>query len=1375
MTNNSPSGTVTIYHPSNIPQFSPRNESWVLWKEKLEIHFAEINCTEENAKKTTLLKAIGPTPYETLHNLCSPASPVSKTYKELCRLLETHYTPPTIIFRERKNFHNAVQAEGETVSEWHARVKKLALSCRFGDTLSAFVLDRFIMGINNKIFERLCEEDEKITIDDALRKALIMEMKLLPSRVEADSQVNYLKSKNNKKTAKGNNNNWRNKDNNQKKQRDTNTNTKKSGNACAHCGWRNHNSNECRYKQSKCHNCGKIGHLASVCRGKERSVNYVSESNSSSEDLNKDNVYDFCIYSINNKSGDSTELYSVSIKIDGIPIDVVCDSGAPCSLVSNAFIGKLDKRVSLESCVNPYVDYNGNRIDVLGEYYEDIECNGSKKKIKLIVTKNNNAPLFGRNFLRKFGFELVQVNSISNSNQSSILIQQIKNEFYNVFDNGLGAYKLAKISLSIDDNAKPCFFKPRPVPLAWKAKIEKSLRELIARDVLEPIDHAEWGTPLVPILKPNGELRICGDYKVTINKYLCDFKYPLPLIDEIFASLQGGELFSKLDLSSAYNQLILDEKSQLLCTWSTHIGTLKMKRLPFGVKTAAAIFQKTMENLLRDIPFVVVYQDDITISGENMSQHICNLKAVLNKLMAAGLKLNLSKCEFFQSKISYLGFTIDKFGLSKNKERIESVLKAPIPQDVSELRAFLGMVNYYSKFIENFANKMVPLYHLLQKNVKYEWSTNCQDAYEEIKRDITSDKVLVHFNPKLPIVLTTDASNKAVAGILSHVYKNNDLRPIAFVSKALSKAEQNYSTIEKEALAIVFCVTKLKQYLIGNNFTLKTDHKPLISIFGENKGLPLMAAARVQRWAFILSGFNYKIEYIKGISNDADHLSRMPQLKIKEKVIEDNTFVNFIQNDNVLNIDFKDIERETRRDPILSKVCEFVKLGLIENLKGDDFVAYTSKGNELSVDHDCLLWGYRVVIPLKLRKPVLQLLHESHLGIVKTKGLARSFVWWHKIDNDIEDLIKSCVHCQKLLPSPEKSPLIPWKTTNSIWHRIHIDFAGPIKNNFLFVIIDSFSKWVEVFKTKEITSNFVITKLRETFCRFGIPNTIVSDNGRQFVSNEFKEFSRKNKINHVLTAPGHPATNGQAENFIKTLKKSIYANLNSSKDENFELILNRFLMDYRNTKHCTTDESPSKIFLGRSIRSRFDFIKPPLVKDRIFEKQKKSISNYKGKRAVNFEIGQNVFIRDYSNPNKKSWAPAVIKDKNGPRSYQCILDNNRVIKRHTDQIRSGVGESLAADNLVELNENDNAPTTSRQNTSIITVEPSQHINDIITLNNKHVNNKNNVNISEEHATSEEAELNNNDENTIVNQENNEQNHMLTRVLRPRTKNKTVSK
>lgn len=1347
-------GTVTIYQPNSVPQFSPRDESWLLWKERLEIHMVDINCTEENAKKSTLLKAIGPIPYETLHNLCSPASPVSKTYKELCELLKTHYTPPTIVFRERKNFHSATQSTDESVSEWHARVKKLALSCKFGENLAAFVLDRFIMGINNNIFERLCEEDERITIDEALRKSLIMEMKCL-TRNDGDMQIGYVNNKKNynNRGYQNQNKNYNN-DYKQKNQPDENKTTynkpTRSNNACVHCGWRNHLSRDCRYKESKCHYCKKIGHLQTVCNKKEKVVNYLSESDSNSENLDKNNPNDFSIYSISHNNGvDSTKLYSVSIKINGFPVNVICDSGAPCSLVSKSFFEKYGKNVSLNACQDPFVDYNGNRINILGEYYEEVELNEIRKEIKLVVTNSNNSPLFGRNFLRKFNFELVQVNMINSTDQSSIIIEQIKNEFSEVFDSGLGSYKFGEISLVMDDDVKPIFFKPRPIPFAWKEKIENNLRDLIAKDVLEPVDHSEWGTPLVPVLKPNGDIRICGDYKVTINKYLSDFKYPLPLIDEIFASLEGGEVYTKLDLSNAYNQLILDEKSQMICTWSTPIGTLKMKRLPFGVKPAASIFQKTIENLLRGIPFVVAYQDDITISGKNMHQHIQNLKTVLTKLCQAGLKLNLKKCEFFKKNISYLGFTIDRFGLRKNKDRTESVLKAPVPENISELRAFIGMVNYYAKFIDNYARIMIPLYKLLQKDVKYEWSKDCQIAYDTIKGEVTSDKVLVHFNPKLPIVLTTDASDYAIAGILSHNFPNNELKPVSFVSRALTKAERKYSTHEKEALAIIFCVTKLRQYLIGHFFTLKTDHKPLLSIFGENKGLPIMAAARVQRWAFILSGFNYKIEHVKGHANYADNFSRMPQVKAKDEInnIDDNSYVNLVEKENILNLDFTDIARETRRDPVLSKVCEFVKMGKIKDLQGEVFAAYTAKDIELTVDRDCLLWGYRVVVPKKLRKAVLDLLHESHLGIVKTKSVARSYIWWPKLDKDIEYLIKSCLSCQQLLPSPERSKLIPWVPTNSVWQRIHIDFAGPVNNFYFFIIIDSYSKWVEVFKTKNITSNFVITKLREVFSRFGIVHTIVSDNGRQFVSDEFKCFVQKNKIKHVLTAPGHPATNGQAENFVKVLKKSIYANLDSTEGQNIDVVLSRFLMDYRNMKHCTTGESPAFIFLGRSIRTRFDLIKPPIIRDVILEKQEKSISDYKGKRIVDFEEGQNVLIRDYSNPNKNSWAPAVIKTKIGPRSYTCLLRNGRLIKRHTDQIKPAT-VYMSNENIMQ-----DIPLYSNEDTVSLQVEQTQEnntLNEIEPPVDKQVINNNNEeceNVSNENVLNEGQR--NNSENEYV--------------------------
>ncbi|XP_037822569.1 uncharacterized protein K02A2.6-like [Lucilia sericata] len=620
-----------------------------------------------------------------------------------------------------------------------------------------------------------------------------------------------------------------------------------------------------------------------------------------------------------------------------------------------------------------------------------------------------------------------------------------------------------------------------------------------------------------------------------------------------------------------------------------------MKRLPFGVKPAAAIFQKTMENLLQGIPFVVVYQDDITVSGKDMNEHIRNLKSVLNKLLQAGLKLNLSKCKFFKEEISYLGFTIDRFGLRKNKERINSVLNAPIPNNVSELRAFIGLVNYYAKFVNNFAKIMTPLYKLLQKNVRFEWSESCQIAYDTIRKEITSEKVLVHFNPKLPIFLTTDASDYAIAGVLSHKFSENEFKPVAFISRALSKTEQKYSTHEKEALAIIFSVTKLKQYLIGNVFTLGTDHKPLISIFGQNKGLPVMAAARVQRWAFILSGFNYKIEYVKGQLNEADNLSRIPQFKtnvVNENDINDSTFINYIQKDNMLSLDFKDIARENRRDPILSKVCEFVRMGKIRELTGDEFKSFINKDIELTVDHD---------------------------------------------------------------------------------------------------------------------------------------------------------------------SPGHPATNGQAENFVKSLKKSIYANLNSEKKENIDVILNRFLMDYRNTKHSSTGESPAKIFIGRSIRTRLDLIKPPLFKNKMLENQMKSISNHKGNRSVTFEKGQNVFIRDYTNVNKESWAPAIIKDRTGSLSYQCILSTGRVIKRHTDQIRAGVKDVSNDFIPPEL------PSSSNGSTSTEKVERSHNDNNSSEVNNNEhepnseiVNESINTNVNEELSNKNQTEKNEN---------------KCGRVLRPRTNKK----
>ncbi|XP_055918303.1 uncharacterized protein K02A2.6-like [Eupeodes corollae] len=1175
----------TVVHSTTISEFNPSEDKWGIWKERLDIHFTEINCTDEKAKKAILLKSIGSSAYELLRSLCDPKTPVNIDLSELCDILESHFTPPTIVYHERKNFHDAIRNENESVSTWYARIKKLAL------------------------------QYENLSLADALKKAMIFETKFA-MKVNTDSEVNYMSSKKGQKPRNKCNNN-----NNRK----TPVQPPGKKTACTRCGWKTHEATTCPYKEATCHTCSKKGHLSSVCRSKQennkKNFNFINSSNSNPyvNSISNGNSFDFSLYSDDESSG----MYCLKVKFSGTMMDIACDTGAPRTFVPKTFYKHLSQYPLTASSIT----------------YED-----TSKCITVVVTDANAPPLLGRNFLRAFKFLLVQmdqnhenlVHSIrSPENRSlSVIVDQIKSQFSELFDGQLGKYTVCEISLQIDSQAKPVFCKPRPIPIAWKSEIEQNLRDLVANGVLEQIETAKWGTPLVPVPKPDGKLRVCGDYKTTINKFLVDVKYPLPLIEEIFTSLQGGELFSKLDMSAAYNQLCLDETSSLLCAWSTHIGTFKMKRLPFGVKPAAAIFQMHMENLLRGINGVVVYQDDITVTGRDFKDHLFNLKSVLKKMADAGLRLNAVKCIFFQKQISYLGFTIDKNGLHKNRERFASILDAPIPKDIHELRAFIGMANYYSRFIKDFSNKMNPLYILLRKDVQFIWNTDCEKAYDLIKHDISSEQVMTHFNPKLPIVLTTDACKHSVAGVLSHRFPDG-LKPVAFISRSLSKSELNYSVIEKEALAIFFSVTKLKQYLLGNFFTISTDHKPLLSIFGETHGLPLMAAARMQRWALILSGFNYEIKYVKGIDNEADSLSRLPQLSYIEKY-NDASYIDLIEKDNALRINFKNIAIETRRDPILSKLLEAIESTTIDKLDSN-FDVFKSKSLELTVQYGCIMWGFRTVVPTKLRQYILNELHASHMGVVKTKSLARSYVWWPKIDSEIENLIKKCVPCQQLQAN-------------------------------------SHTKWAEVFKTKIITSAFTIGKLRELFSRYGIPDKIVSDNGTQFKSAEFNDFTTPNNIEHIFTSPGHAATNGQAENFVKTFKKSFIASVNSAKSmnssHNIDTIINRILLDYRNTIHCTTNETPAKLFFGRTLRTRFSNLRPPTVSEVVESKQNKQIKYFKGKRNVTFNKGQKVMIRNYKDPNNASWLPAKIKQKMGPRTYTCVYThNNKEINRHLDQIR----------------------------------------------------------------------------------------------------------
>ncbi|XP_056138353.1 uncharacterized protein K02A2.6 [Lampris incognitus] len=423
-------------------------------------------------------------------------------------------------------------------------------------------------------------------------------------------------------------------------------------------------------------------------------------------------------------------------------------------------------------------------------------------------------------------------------------------------------------------------------------------------------------------------------------------------------------------------------------------------------------------------------------------------------------------------------------------------------------------------------------------------------------------------------------------------------KPIAYASRILSKAEQNYAQIEREALGIVFGVRKFHQYLYGNMFTLLTDHRPLTSILSPVRSTLSMAAARMQSWALLLSAHDYTIEYRKASAHtNADGLSRLPLPDTHDDKI-DTVDVFYMSQLDTLPISTTDIRNNTRSDLTLSHVLEMVTTGHFPNTKNIDteLSLFLTRQNDLTIQQGCLMWGTRVVVPPKLRPRELNELHTAHPGVVRMKSLARSYVWWPGIDSQIELQAKSCHSCQRIQREPSLAPLHPWMWPSSPWERIHVDFAGPFEGHMYLVVVDAHSKWPEMQIMDSTTASKTITVLRGLFSRHGLPHILVSDNGPQFCSEEFATFLKANGVKHIRSAPYHPATNDLAERFVQTFKHALKSSRCAAP---VQQRLDTFLLTYRNTPHATTKEPPAMLFTRHMLRTRLDFLKPRDAKNTV--------------------------------------------------------------------------------------------------------------------------------------------------------------------------------
>ena len=569
------------------------------------------------------------------------------------------------------------------------------------------------------------------------------------------------------------------------------------------------------------------------------------------------------------------------------------------------------------------------------------------------------------------------------------LLQTVLDKHCSVFNDELDCMKDMKVKLLIDSTAKP-----RSVPFTLRDKVETELQRLESLGIISPVKFSKWAVPIVPVVKKNGAVRICGDYKVTANRATLTELYPLPLVGELMTDLAEGKYFTKLDLSQAYLQLPLDHESSELLTINNHKSLFKYNRLPFGVSNAPAIFQRSMETLLQGLNGVSVYLDDILVTGSTHENHLHNLTAVLEQIEQAGLRFNCSKCFFLQPRLEYLGHVIDEAGRHPTEDKIRAIKEAPDPSSISELCSFLEMITYCNKFLPNMSTKLTPLYALLAKKKRWSWHTKEEAAFQLSKRALHSDAVLVHFNSSKPLILACDASQYGIGAVLSHIFENGREKPIAYTSRTLNPAEKRHSQLEKGGLAIVSGIKKFHNFLYGRHFIVESDHHPLSFLFNEAKGIP-------QRWGQLhslltitLSAYNYTICYKKGkILCNADALSRLP---CPVTTATDDTcteLVNLVQHMSSTCVSALHIKYWTTKDPLLSKVQRFIQFGWPNNVTDVPCKPCFSRKGELSVLDGCILWGTHVVILLPGRQLLLKELHQAHPGVTKMKALACNYIW----------------------------------------------------------------------------------------------------------------------------------------------------------------------------------------------------------------------------------------------------------------------------------------------------------------------------------------------------------------------------------------------
>lgn len=931
--------------------------------------------------------------------------------------------------------------------------------------------------------------------------------------------------------------------------------------------------------------------------------------------------------------------------------------------------------------------------------------NDTLRQLRIDISNTNNYITVANNKkikIKQYRFQSVNTIQIRNAHmnqEQSKEITKITTEFKNLFSepNQQLTYT-SRVKGEIRTNTdQPVYTKSYPYPMSLKDEIEKQIKELLSDGIIRPsrspYNSPVWIVPKKIDASNQKKYRLVIDYR-KLNSITIADKYPIPDINEVLAQLGENRFFSVIDLKSGFHQIPLREEDIEKTAFSINNGKYEFTRLPFGLKNSPSIFQRTLDDILRHHigKICYVYIDDIVIFSKDEKSHYENVRKVFETLEQANMKVQLDKCEFLKKEAEFLGFIITENGIKTNPLKVKAIQDFPTPKTLKDLRSFLGLSGYYRRFVRDYAKLAKPLTNLLRgedgrvsKTQSSKKIINFGDketeAFEKIKKSLTSEEVVLAYpNFNHEFHLTTDASNHALGAVLE---QNN--RPIAFISRTLSKTEENYASNEKELLAIIWALNFFRNYLYGTaTVKIFTDHQPLTYALSTKN-----SNSKMKRWKAILEEYNHQLIYKPGKTNVvADALSRPPQINtLTSTAHSDDSSSNFLIQftDAPINafknqIFFK-LGEETKyefdivfptyhrhsitdtyfnQDNLLQLLKKYLNPSVINGIHSDERTL-----GQLQLIYPTHFKNYKVKFARKIlidlqdkNDQEAEIINEhkrAHRNSKENKVQLLEKYYFPKMQAKIDQIVKQCKICktQKYERHPPKPNLMPTPLPQYAGQIIHIDIFYT-NNKVLLTAIDKFSKYAQVRIIKSRAVQDIKDPLKDLLMSFGTPQHLVIDNEKSLTSAPIT-YMLENELNiKIFKVPPYCSKiNGQIERFHSTFSE-IMRCLKSEKIHNsFEDLIFKTIYTYNHSVHSVTKRKPVEAFFGRSVVTNAQLLQKEQddIKKNLKEKQEADLNfhNKNKQQYKDYKAGQTIYVKT----NKR------IGNKLSPRYKEEIVAENR--------------------------------------------------------------------------------------------------------------------